>query len=133
MTGKPGLSARHDKIAEPRAARDPDLPRQDAAAADRDIMPDLDQIIDHRSRTDHRVVPGAAVDRRVGADIDIIADDDAPELRDLDRPVRIGSEAEPGLTDAHAGMQHDTGADQAMAQRYIGADPALVAEFDGLP
>ena len=33
-------------------------------------------------------MPGAAVDRRVGADIDIVADDDPPELRDLDRAFR---------------------------------------------
>src|SRR5215210_4345165 len=130
MAGEPGLSTRHDKVAELGAAGNADLAGQDTAAADHDVMPDLDQIIDHCSRADHRVMPGASVDRRVGADIDIIADDDAPELWNLHRAVRIGRETEPGLTDAHAGMQYDPGADQTMAQRYVGPDSAVVTEFD---
>ena len=33
---------------------------------------------------DHGIVPGAAVDRGIGADIDIVADDDPAKLRDFD-------------------------------------------------
>ena len=102
MAGEPGLPSHHDKIAEPGAARDADLTGQNAAATENDIVPDLHQIINHRARADHGIVSGAAVDRRVGADIDIVADDDPPELRDLDRAARIGREAEPGLADPHA-------------------------------
>ena len=88
VAGEPGLPSHHDKIAEPGAARDADLAGQDAAAAEHDIVPDLHQIIDHRARADDRVMPRAAVDRRIGADIDIVADHDPPELRDLDRAAR---------------------------------------------
>src|SRR3954453_4609368 len=130
MAGEAGLAARHDKIAEPGTARDADLTSQHAAAADYDIVCDLHQIIDHRSRADYSVMAGASVDCCIGADIDIVPDNDAPELRDLDRAVAIGREAKSGLTDAHAGVQHDPGADQTVAQRHIGSDLAIVAEFN---
>src|SRR5439155_9777140 len=130
MAGKPGLSSDHDKIANLCAAGNPNLSGHDATPAKNDIVPDLHQIIDHRARTDHGVVSGAAIDRRVGADIDIIADDHPPELRDLDRPPGVRREPESGLADAHTGMQHDARADHAMAERHIGVDPTIVADFD---
>ena len=83
----------------------PDLPGQDAAAPEHDVVGDLHQIINHRAGADHGVVTRAAVDRGVGADVDIVADDDAAELRHLDRARLVGSEAEPGLADAHSWMQ----------------------------
>ena len=43
---------------------------------------------------DHGVVEGAAVDRGVGADFDIVADDDAANLRDLD-PAAVRVRAKP--------------------------------------
>ena len=73
---------------------------------------------------------GAAVDRGVGADIGIVADDDPAELRHLDRAGRIRRKAEAGLADPHPRVQHDPRADQAMAERDIGADPAIVAQLD---
>ena len=74
MTGEPCLSPDHDKIIEPGASRDADLTGQDATTTENDVVPDLHQIINHRARADHRVVPGAAIDRGIGADIDIVAD-----------------------------------------------------------
>jgi hypothetical protein len=74
-------------------------------------VPDLNEIINHRARANHRIRAGAAVDRRVGADLDIVADDDASELRQLDRDRRIGRKAEPGLTDANSGMDDDARAE----------------------
>jgi len=107
MASESGLSSDHDKIADLCAAGNPDLSGQDAAPAENDIVPDLHQIIDHRARTDHGVVSRPAVDRRVGADIHIIADDHPPELRDLDRPLGVRREPESGLADPHTGMQRN--------------------------
>src|SRR6185312_8290496 len=103
---------------------------ENIAAPDPHIVTDLDEIIDHRAGTDHRIVPGTAVDRRVGADIDIVADHHPAELRYLDRSDRIGSEAESGLADPHAWMQHHPRTDEAVTQRHIGRDAAVVAELD---
>jgi len=133
MTGEPGLAARHDKIAEPGTARDADLASQHATAADHDIVCNLHQIIDHRSRADYGIMAGASVNCRIGANIDVVTDNDTPELRDLDRAVPIGREAKSGLSDAHAGVQHDPGADQTVAQRYVGSDLTIVAEFSRDP
>ena len=55
---------------------------------------------------------GAAVDRRVGADLDVVLDDDAADLRHLEVPPRPDGEAEPVLADAHAGMDDDAVAEQ---------------------
>src|SRR5437588_5751059 len=130
MPAQANLPARHYRIAQLGAARYADQASQNRPAAEHDIVPDLHQIIDHRAGSDHGVVSRAAIDRRIGADIDVIADDDPPELRHLDRARGVHCEAEAGLTDAHAGVQHDAGADQAMAERYIGADAAILAQFD---
>src|SRR5207237_552412 len=63
-------------------------------------------------------------------DINVVADNDPPELRDSNRPLSVGCEAEAGLANLHPGVEHDARADQAMAQRHIGADPAILAELD---
>src|SRR5205814_7861914 len=125
------LPSRHNKVAKLRAAGYPDLTGQDATPAKHDIVPDLDQIIDHCARPDHGIAPGATVDCRVGADIDIVADDDPPELGDLNRPFPVWRKTKAGLPDANAGMEHDASADEAVAQRHMGADPAVIAKLNG--
>jgi len=52
--------------------------------ADDAVVRDLDLIVELDVVLDHRVVDRAAIDRRVGADLDIGADHHAAELRDLD-------------------------------------------------
>ncbi len=42
-----------------------------AMAADADVVANLHQIIDLRAFADHRVVHRAAIDRRIGADLDL--------------------------------------------------------------
>src|SRR5262249_37837132 len=130
MTGKPALTSDHDEIVKPGAPGDADLTCEDTTAANHDVVPDLDQIINYRARTDHGVVSGAAVDRRIGADIDIVPDQHTPQLWDLDRRLRVRSESEPVLADPNARMQHDPRADQAMAQCHVRPDAAIVADFD---
>ena len=92
MAGEPTLTPDHDKVLEPGAPRDPDLTGEDAASPESDVVPDLYQIINHRTWTDHGVGPRPAIDRGVGADVHIIADQDPPELRDFNRTRRIGRE-----------------------------------------
>ena len=49
---------------------------------------------------------------RVGADLDIVLDDDAADLRHFEVPSRPHGEAETVLSDPHAGMDDDAVADQ---------------------
>src|SRR5262249_19654191 len=121
VTGKPALPADHDEVAELGASRYPDLRHDDATPADRHVVPDLDQIINHRTVADDRVRPGAAVDRRIGADLDIIADDDAAELRHAHMAGRIGREAEAVLADARAWKDRRPRADDGVADGDVGA------------
>src|SRR5258708_3510321 len=115
MAGETGLPSDHDEIADLGAAGNTGLSGQDATPTENDIVPDLHQIIDHCAGPNHRIMSRTAIDRRVGADIDIVADHDPPKLRDLDWPLRVRRKAEAGLADAHPRVEHDARTDQAMA------------------
>src|ERR1700757_4362987 len=130
MTGEPTLSSDHHKITEPRAPRDPHLTREDTATAEYHVVSDLHEIINHRPRADLRIVPGSPIDRGIGADIDIVSDQDTPELRDFDRRFRVGRKSEPPRADSPPGVHQDARADQAVTERHIGRDPAVVADLD---
>ena len=63
---------------------EPEMPvmRNDhTMAADDDVVPDLDEIINFRALADDRILKGAAVDGRVGPDLDVVLDDDPADLR----------------------------------------------------
>jgi hypothetical protein len=130
MAGKPSLASDHNEIIKPRASRDADLPGKNAAATEDDVVPDLNQVINHRAGPDNRIVPRSPVDRSISADVNIVADQNAPELWDFDRCFRVGSEPEPLLTDTHPCVQHNPRADQTMGEGYISSDPAILADLD---
>jgi hypothetical protein len=122
------LAADHDEVVELGATRDSDLCHDHAATTKGDVVPDLDEIINHRPVADHRIGPGAPVDRRIGADLDIIANENATDSRHLDVARRIGRETEPVLPDADARVDRDPRPDQAMAERDVGADPRALPD-----
>src|SRR6185295_15460427 len=70
--------------ADPCAAGNAHAARDRRVRADPAVVSDLDQVVELDVVLDHRVVDRAAIDRRVGADLDVRTDDDAPDLRDLD-------------------------------------------------
>ncbi len=64
----------------------PDMPVCDdnqAMPADRAVVSDLDEIVDLGALADDRIAGRAAVDRGVGADFDVVLNDDAPGLRNF--------------------------------------------------
>ena len=83
---------------------------------------DLDEIVDLRPLADDGIAVAAAVDGRVGADLDIVLDDHPPDLRHLQVPLGAGHEAETILSDANAGMDDDPVADQRMGDRDTGGE-----------
>ena len=95
----------------------PHLRNQNAVPADDDVVADLHEIIDFRALADDRVAIGAAVDGRAGADLDVVLDDDAPDLRHLEMPAGPEREAETVLSDVRAGMDDDAVADQRAGER----------------
>ncbi len=72
----------------------------------------------------------AAIDRRVGADLDIVLDDDAAGLRNLLMALRTWQIAETVLADAGAGMDDHAIADQRMQDRGAGTDRAAAPDAD---
>ena len=62
---------------------------------------------------------------RVGADLDVVADDHAPELRHLEMALRPHREAEPILPDAHAGVEDDPVTEHYVRQAHMGGDRAV--------
>ncbi len=68
--------------------------------ADQHIVGDLHEIVDLGALADHGVADRAPIDRGVGADLDIVLDDDAADLRHLDVAGRSHHVAEAVLSDA---------------------------------
>src|SRR6266851_5975427 len=130
MVGDADLTAHHDAVADRCAAGDADLAADDAAAAEPHVVADMHEVIEHAAGADHRIAGGAAVNRAIGADLDAVLDDDAAELQHAHQALGTRHEAEALPADADAGGDLDPGADQGVADRAIGGDPAVVAEHD---
>src|SRR3954454_4815393 len=122
------LAAEHDEILERGRARDADLRHDHAMAPDDDVMTDLDEVIDLRPLPDHGVAARAAVDRRIGADLDVVLDDDAPDLRHLAVTAPAHGEAETVLPGLHPGVQDDAIADKGVEQGHVRPDRATPAD-----
>src|SRR6185437_2052574 len=59
------------------------LRHDQAQPSDAHVVRDVYQVVDLRAGADHRVVHAAAIDGRVGADLDVVADDAASDVRNL--------------------------------------------------
>ena len=99
-------------------------------ATDDAVVADLDEVIDLGALADHRVAAGATVDTGVGADLDVVLDDDPADLRDLHVPLGAHRETEAVLPNAGAGMDDDAVADQRRLQGRARADRAVAADAD---
>src|SRR5262249_30502098 len=82
------LAAHRHPIADDRAAGDADLSADDAAAADLDVVADMDEVVQDAPGADHGVVDRPPIDRAVGSDLDVVADDHPSELEDTHEPLR---------------------------------------------
>ena len=85
--------------------------------ADADVVSDLAEVVDLDAAGDRRLVQGAAVDARIGADLDVVADPRPPHLRHLDLPLAVEDEAEPVGSDDDPGVQ-----DHAIPHRRAGVE-----------
>ena len=92
-------------------------------------MSDLHLVVQLDAVADERVLDGAAVDRRVGADLDIVAEADAAEMGNLHVAVGVGREAEAVTADDGTCLENATRADRDVtADRDTRLQPAVVAE-----
>src|SRR5690606_14720162 len=89
-----GLPSDAYEILQHGRSRNSDLRDNHAAAADHDIVADLHEIIESRARADHGIAGRAAIDRAVGPDLDIVAEQDPSQLRHGKKAGARGREAE---------------------------------------
>src|ERR1019366_6034959 len=82
---------------------------------------------------DDRVAQRAAVDRRIGADLHIVLNDHAPNLRRLPVAFRVEHETESVLPQSRARMNDDSIADQGMRDADMRADAAAAPNPDARP
>src|SRR5690606_21377919 len=118
-----------------RAAGDARPRRHRGVRADMHVVRNLHEVVDLHAVLDDGVLDGAAVDGRVRTDLDVVADQDAAELRHLDPAAvrEILGEAEAVRADHGAGM-HDAAAPDANVVEDADArgEPRAGADHDTL-
>src|SRR4029453_15727205 len=91
------------------APGDPDLAREQPAAANGHAVRHLDQVIDLGPRANSCFTDGRAIDRAVGTDFDVILAPPPPTLRNLlVRTAGPPCKAESIAADDDAVLDHDT-------------------------
>src|SRR5271166_6257761 len=128
VVGHTGLAAHGDEIADLSRAGNANLGGDGAMAANADVVCDLHEVIEARAGADNRVAQRAAVDRRVGADLDVVADHHAAQLWRGDEAPRRRGEAEAFLADPRAGVNHYPRAEYRVADAGMRADAAVRTE-----
>jgi hypothetical protein len=83
MVGKTSLPTDHDMMANRGATGDANLGDHDRVFSDRDIVGDLDQVIDLGAPLDDGAAERGSVDSYVGAQFNVVFDDHTAELRNL--------------------------------------------------
>jgi hypothetical protein len=72
------LTADLDKVLQHGGTRDAHLRHDDTASAEPDIVPDLHQVIEPGTRTDHCISRRASINGGVGADLHVVLKDHPP-------------------------------------------------------
>src|SRR4051812_14595522 len=83
VAGNSDLAENHTSVFHSNRSRNPDLRHDEAETPNTHVVRDLYEIVNLRTRADHRVVDAAAIDRRVGADLDVVLDDASADMRNL--------------------------------------------------
>src|SRR6266581_2532220 len=104
VIGHARFATHNDTVLDRGATRDSDLGGEQTVTSDRHVVRDLHQIVDLASLPDHGVPDGPAVDRGIGANFDVVLDDDAPDLRNLVGSARAAHIAKAILANGAAGV-----------------------------
>src|SRR5690349_1132191 len=97
------------------------------------VVAHLDLVVELDALFEHRIVDRAAIDRGVGADLDVVADAYGADLRNLDPAALFLGDAEAVGADHGTGMDDDARADRATGiYHYPRIQGAVVADRDAL-
>jgi len=106
-------ATKDDKIFKRHAATETRLCDDNTMAANDYVVADLTEIVDFRRLSDDRVPYAATIDRRPGADLDVVLDDHSSSLRNF-LLCGTGDVTKAILPDAASGMDHYAFADKRM-------------------
>ncbi len=102
-------------------------------AADANVVANLDLIVDLGAFADHRVIHGAAIDRGVRADLDIVLDDDTANLDDLQHAAWTGGITETVLPDARTIVDNHIITDERGKNACAAGNGAIASDLYILP
>ena len=105
MADNPRLSGENNIITNLRAARNTDLRADDAMAPDDHVVGDHDEVVDLGPLSDHGATETGTIDRRIGSELYIIADQDDATLRDFFVTTVFGVIAESVRSDDNSAVQ----------------------------
>src|SRR5688572_7614556 len=118
VPGDPHHPGDHTAAANRRAAGNTRATGDHGVRSDTHVVPDLHLVVDPDALLDHSVADGPAVDVRVRANLDVVADHDCAELRHLDVATGVGRLAEAVGSDHAAGMQQAARTDAHVVAQY---------------
>src|SRR5436190_16561718 len=129
MAGKSTLACDGNMIAHLGGTGYTDLRNEHAMFADFHVVPDLDQVVDLGPLAYYRFTQGRAIDRRPGADLNVVLDPDDSDLRNLVMLAIVHGEAVSVRADDDTGVNDAPATDAgAIVDDYAGIDDRIVAE-----
>ena len=108
MAPHTGLSTHDHAVPDLGAATNPGLPGDQIVLTNRHVVPDLNKIVQLRTLPDPRNAKRRTIDRRAGADLDIIFNTHRPYLRDLARNFLFPRVPKSVRADNASRVQHHT-------------------------
>ncbi len=106
VAGDPRLAGDHTSVSDVRRTRNSNLRHDEAGAADADVVPDLNQVVDLRARANQSIVDAAAIDRRIGANLHVVTNDASADMRNSEVGAAGEDIAEPVCGNPCTCMDH---------------------------
>ena len=120
-------------IVKSRAAGNASLRDYDTAPPHLHVVPDLNQIINPAAVADDSIRTGTAIDRRVGANFDIVADDDPAELWNRNGPAAVGGEPKTVLPNSNASEYTNAVTEDTVRERCSSTYSNVITHDDPRP
>jgi hypothetical protein len=131
MVGDADLSAQRASVLDDDRAGEADLRREQTILADAAVVRDVDEVVDLGAGADERVADAPAVDCRVGADLDVVADQAAPDVWNLLVPAVAKDVPEAVRPDAGPGVDRDTTPElHPRVERHVREQAAALTHAD---
>src|SRR6516225_8332471 len=133
VSGYANACAQDDEVLQRGAPGNSGLSNQHTVPSNHHIVANLNEIVDLGTFADHGVADRPAVDGGTGADLDVVLNNHAPDLRNLQVTGCPHQKTEPVLADATARMDNHPVPDQRMRDRRPGPDVAVASDANARP